>query len=316
MQILSIQNYQYNNFTKIQPQATFGHGGKPITLEYVVKNRAQYLPERVLVEAKKVLADVSVAVKPTLLDLHKRIYAPLLECTTLDEAKAIFPEFEPMTDTVKFKRVSKFSKDFYNKTDSNFALKMLQEVWANAKSMEQIAKDFGMNSRTTLVWPLQQINFISIGPKYINLLRASDAEGNKVIAAKTTAWNQLHPDLMQKKNKHAAQACKTEEYRQAQRERMLEYDLNHPERAQKISEFGKEMWSKAPEVRKAMSDFFAKEPPEVRRLLAKRSNGYPLRTAERRIIKGAYERFWQSHSELKEVLSNARKEVAEARKNK
>ena len=35
---------------------------------------------------------------PTLMQLHKEIYAPLMECKTLDEAKKIFPEFAGMKD--------------------------------------------------------------------------------------------------------------------------------------------------------------------------------------------------------------------------
>ncbi len=306
MQIFSIQNYSNNSYSlKSKSQPTFEKGGKTLTLEYIVSKHEKLIPERVLLKAKEVLAKTWQK-KPTLIDIHKETYAPLLSCNTLDEAKALFPEFSEMAEKVVYKRKSRFAKEFKERTDENFALKMLQEFWAKLKTKEEIAQDFGMTSRTTLEWPLEQIGFVSYPSNYKTILRASDPEGNKIITGKTKLYNQLHPDLMYAHNKKAAQACKTPEYREAQRQRMLEYDSKHPERIQKISEHSTIMWQEAAEVRKEMSEYITKnEPIEVRRIFAKKIKGIPLRAAEYRMVRGAYSRFWEANPQLRQNLSEA-----------
>lgn len=300
-----LYNYVNIHTQNTVSQPTFEKGGKPITLEYVVEKHPHLLPERVLVKAKEALAR-SWQKMPTLMEIHREIYAPLLACTTLEEAKALFPEFSEMTEDVIFERNSRYAKEFKERTDKNFALKMLQEFWAKLKTKEEIAKEFGMTSRTTLEWPLKQIGFVSYLPNYKTLLKSSDPEGNRIIAGKTTAYNQLHPDLMYAHNKKAAQACKTPEYREAQSQRMHDHDSTHPERVQKISEHSTIMWAEAPEVRQAMSDYIQlNEPIEVRRIFTKKIKGIPLRAAEYRIIRGAYNRFWSANPEQKRNLSEA-----------
>ena len=284
---------------------SFQHGGKPITLDYVVQKHHKIIPERVLKSAKEFLATSAKGVYPSLYEIHKKIYEPLLKCKTLDEAKAIFPEFSLIKNEVVFSRKTRYAREFAERTDGNFVLKMLQRVWAEMKSQSEIAEELGMTSSSSLAWPLKQIGFVSYSPNYKTLLKASDEEGNKVIAAKTTAWNAAHPDLMYKKNKYAAQFCKTDEYKQKLSETMKAYYMEHPENIEQKSRISKEMWERVPEIRKAMSDFIKNEPIEIRRLFSKKIKGYPLRSEEYLIIKSVYERFWQKYPMFKEKLSEA-----------
>ncbi len=71
------------------------------------------------------------------------------------------------------------------------------------------------------------------------------------------------------RNRHAAQFCKTEEYRSAQRARMIEYDKLHPERREKISEFDKRTWDLCPEIKEAMTQFAMSEAAYVRAIVMK-----------------------------------------------
>ena len=308
MKINNIQNYSYYRRNDYNSSLTFEASGKPLTLKYIVEKRENLLPIRVLEGAKKCLLDSSLKTK-SLLDLHKEIYAPLLECKTLDEAKKLFPEFESLKEEIKFKRPnSLYAKSFMERTENeNFALKMLQDIWGNLKNKDDIAKELGMNSRSSLDWALGQINFVPISSSYKKLLLASDVEGNKTIADKTRAWNALHPDLMYVHNKNAAQGCKTAEYRQAQSKRIKEYDKEHPERREKISATLKEGWQKCPEVRKAMSEFSKKESTFLKRALVKKTTNKNLTEEEKRVIAGFYRRFWDAHPELKAVYAEARK---------
>lgn len=308
MRINCIQNYSFYNQNNFNKSLSFEASGKPLTLKYVVEKRSNLLPTRILDSAKKCLLDSSLKNK-SLLALHKEIYAPLLECKTLQEVKSLYPEFENITDEIKFKRPkSIYAKLFMERTENeNFALKMLQEIWANLKNKDEIALDLGMNSRSSLEWALGQINFVPLSSSYKKLLLASDVEGNKAIADKTTAWNSLHPDLMYAHNKKAAQGCKTEEYREAQSKRIKEYDNEHPERREKISITLKKGWQKCPEVRKAMSEFSKNESYFLKNALGKKTANKKLTEGEKRAIASFYKRFWDAHPELKAVYSEARK---------
>ena len=308
MRINCIQSYSLYNQNNFNKSLSFEASGKPLTLKYVVEKRSNLLPTRVLESAKKCLLDLSLKTK-SLLALHKEIYAPLLECKTLNEVKRLYPEFEDITNEIKFKKPkSIYAKLFMERTENeNFALKMLQEIWANLKNKDEIALELGMNSRSSLEWALGQINFVPLSSSYKKLLIASDVEGNKTIADKTRAWNALHPDLMYAHNKKAAQGCKTDKYREAQSKRMKQYDKEHPERREKISKTLKEGWQKCPEVRKAMSEFSKKESSFLKGALCKKTANKKLTEEEKRALAGFYKRFWDSHPELKAVYAEARK---------
>lgn len=309
MQISPITQFNFNKIEKPSIQPSFECRGKPITLEYIVEKRSYLLPERVLKMVKEELAK-GVSKLPSLMEIHKSIYEPLLRCKTLEEAQSqeMFPEFKNIKNEVVFERNTRYAREFQERTDSSFALKMLQEFWANLKTKEQIAKELGMTSRTSLEWPLKQINFVSYPANYKTLLLASDSEGNKKIASKTTAWNALHPDLMYARNKHAAQACKKESYRKAHSIRIKEYDKNHPERREKIALASKESWERCPEVRQAMAEFAKHESGYIKKIIMKRFKGEVLTKNELRTSKGFFKRFWQTYPELKSVFSKARKQ--------
>lgn len=312
MKIESIRLISTDNNIKKMPSTTFEAGGKPISLKYVVEKRAYLLPERILDAAKTILKSATREL-PSLLELHKEIYAPLLNCKTLEEVKNLFPEFSAMQEEVIFERNTRYAKEFKERTDKNFALKMIQEYWGNLKTKDEIAKEFGMLNRTSLDWPLQQINFVGFHPNYKTLLKSSDEEGNRIIASKTTAWNTLHPDLMHKKNKHAAQGCKTDEYKKAQSARMYKYDKEHPERREKITATLKSAWERCPEVRTAMAEYALTCPLFIRRIVLKRYKGQQLTDYENKISKGFFKKFWETHPELKKVLSDAFKKNSDSK---
>ena len=127
MRLISIP-YSLNsyNLSKTQNQPNFEAKGKPISLEYIVENRSNLLPPRVLEKAQSILRNGRESLK-SLKELHLEIYSPLLECKTLNEAKFLYKEFENMDEEVVFQRNSRYAEKFKNHTDKNFALKMLQE---------------------------------------------------------------------------------------------------------------------------------------------------------------------------------------------
>ena len=304
MKIDFIQNNSTNAAKTYKNRVSFQSGGKPITLQYILQNRTNLLPPRILEQVKNTVRRVSSCEMPSLLELHKKTYSPLLACKTLDEVKQLYPEFSEIKEDVVFLRDSVYAKEFKAKTDKNFVLKLLQEYWVQLKTKDEIARELGMNSRSSLEWALKQIGFVSYPHNYKTLLKASDKIGNDEIAAKTRAWNKAHPDEMYARNKHAAQGCKTPEYRAAQSQRIRKYDAEHPERKEKISQSLTYAWEICPELRSAMLAMLA-ENRYTGIIFSKKRQGIKLTDSQHRMIQGFFKRYWDSHPEFKTIFSQA-----------
>ncbi len=311
-----VSSVQYSPYSSIKfNQKPAFTGGKPIDLYYILEKRSNLLPERILKKVRRIV-DKGTKPLPTLKEVHLKTYAPLLECKTLDEAKSLFPEFSGMKEAhISFKRYSNNIKKLVagGYLEDNFSLKILQEFWGKLKSQDEVAKEMGLDGRTSLAWVLQKIGFVNYNTNYKTLLMASSPDSRAKIAAKTMAWNAAHPDLMRARNKHAAQFCKTPEYRKAHSQRMKEYDKLHPERIKKIREFDKAVWEKIPEVRAAMTQFAQEQSTFTRLVIRKEIQGNLLDAREARAKKGFYKKFWQAHPEMLKRYKEAHKLVREER---
>lgn len=315
MYISSLQSVYFGNYHKNQTFRPTFEGRKIIDLNYVIKNRSELLPKRVCDKVNEIINSDSGKM-PTLKQVHSEIYEPLMKCQTLEEAKELFPEFTEIKSADKvFKRntgnIRKLTLNGY--LNENLSLKLLQEVWVKLKSQDEIANELGLRNRSSLGWILKKINFKNYSSNYRTLLISSDPEGRAVIAAKTTAWNACHPDLMQKKNKYAAQFCKTAEYRKEHSNRMIDYDKLHPERKEKIREFNLAVWKKVPEIRKAMSNFARSQDSFTKLVISKEISGINLSPCENRIKKSFYKKFWRENPEFKKLYKEAYKQVREER---
>ena len=258
-------NNNYHNSKLDSPLVNFGAGGNPLKLKYIVENRSYILPERVLNEAKRILAEESSEKLPSLLEIHKKIYQPLLQCKTLEEVQALFEEFANVKENVNFIRNNYYKRAFEEKTKKEpFALKMLKEYWGELKTIKEISESLGMRNRASLDWPLEQINFPKFHNQYRNLLLASDKEGTKVLA-----------------------------------KRITDHDKQDGSRREKITKALQARWLSNPDVRQAMSEFASTEDPCFRKVLDKISAGKPLTEAEKRMNKGFFKRFWDKNRHLK-----------------
>jgi len=305
---MQVNYFSYNTNPYVNNSSSvpaFGAKGKPISLKYIMEKRSHFLPKRVK-EAVQKLIDTRKDEGVSLLDVHRELYGPILSCPNLAKVRKLYPEFNDVLPTVPCKRNSVNSK---GRTMENFGLKVLQEYWGNLRTKDEIAGMVGMKNRSTLDFSLKKINFVGYDNNYKTLINASDAEGNKIIADKTKAWNQANPELRRELNKHAAQGCKTDEYRQAQSVRMHEYDEAHPERRQKISQKSKQMWDRCPDVKQAMYEFCQTQSAYLTCILAKHAKKQQLTESERLALNGFYKKFWLAHPEMKIRLSMALSEV-------
>ncbi len=289
----------------------------PIDLVYILSKHSDYLPERVLLEAKKLVKENPQHL-PTLKEVHLKAYSPLRECKTLQEAQEQFPEFRNVLNANEvFPNPRGNIKKLHQNgvLNEDLTLRLLREFWCDLKTQDEIAKELGLRDRAALGWVLKKINFVSGATNYKTLIKASDPDDRAVIAAKTTAWNALHPDLMRAHNKHAAQGTKTESYRKQQSVRIKEYDVTHPERKQKISNFGKEVWARIPEVRAKMSEFMQTLDDFSRSIVVKKMQGIPLSEYEGRVRTTVFKKFWAAYPDCLEAYRKACQEVSASRKN-
>ena len=302
---MKVTNNNTYNYSKPIEKPAFGKGGKPITLQYVIEKRSYLLPERVRIAVDELLKDSAIKL-PSLLEVHKITYAPLMACKTLEDAKELYPEFNSVKDSVEFSRDTVYSERFKERTDDNFPLEMLKKFWAELKTKDAMANDLGMKSRNSLQWALDKIGFVSYAPNYKILLKASDEAGNREIMMKTKIWNSEHPEEVQLRNKVAAQGCTTPEYRAAQSKRVQDYDVQNPERKEKISRYAKRVWELCPDVKEAMANFAQNESKYVRSLIVKKCRGGLLSEDESKTIQSFFKRFWRANPECKESYTRAR----------
>lgn len=293
------------NYSKQTNSPSFGKGGKPITLQYVIENRSYLLPERIRAIVTELMKQSNVTL-PSLLEVHKITYAPLMACKTLEDAKKMFPEFATVKDKVEFTRDSVYSERYLERTQENFGLDMLKKFWAELKTKDSMANELGMKGRNSLQWALDKIGFVSYSSNYKTLLKASDEAGNREIAAKTKAWNSEHPNAVKAHNKIAAQGCKTPEYRAAQSQRIRKYDAQNPARRAKISEYTKRVWELCPDVKEAMAEFAKNESAYLRGLITKKCRGEILSAEESKFVQAFYKRFWRANPECKYSYARAR----------
>lgn len=246
--MITVNSFRLNPYTIPQRQKTepsFEGRKVPIDLDYVLKERAHLLPQRMLEKVQSIVATKPEKM-PTLKEVHKATYAPLLDCETLEEAQKLFPEFEGVKEaTVSFKRITGNIKKLKEGgfLEEGFSLKILQEVWANLKSQDEIAQELGLKNRNAITWVLQKIGFVNYDTNYKTLLMASDPDSRAVIAGKTIAWNASHPDLVKARNTKAAQGMKKPENREAHSKRMKQHFVDHPERREQVSENSKKYWA-------------------------------------------------------------------------
>ncbi len=310
MQIYS----NYHTYQTISDSPSFG-AAKDITLKYVVSKYPHILPERVFEAAKQIINSVPKAKRPTLYELHLELYKGLLECKTLDEARNMFPEFREVLDASIFKHSR--SKHLKNLTVplEDMSLRVLQDYYGRLLPQQEIGINLGFASKSAFDWFKDKIRFLPFKKNYLTLVYSSNESKNAVIAEKTRAFNRKNPERMLEHNRQAAQSNKSSEYRKAQSQRIKQYDNENPERRSKIGKFTKEVWSRLPHIRKAISQEMAHF-PGMDRIIAKRMSHEPYTEQEKRLNKGFFKFFWRKYPDYKEEYAQMSRTVSNERKNK
>lgn len=228
---MSIQfsTHNYCNSNKYYPNFS---GARDINLKYIYDKRLRLLPQRMRVKVANAVENNGDIFEP-LRDIHLRTYAPLLECKTLGKAQNMFYEFrEVLPANVVIQHKSPNIKKIMESVKlEDLSLVLLKERWGNLKTLDEIAKQFGLKSRSAIAWLMDIIRIPDFGANYHRLLSSTDETLNKKIAQKTKDYNAAHRAYVIQRNR--------------------ELSAKNKELNRQISQMA---WDRLPHIKEAMSE--------------------------------------------------------------
>jgi len=294
-------------FNSIKNNGLQFKAAKDLHLGYIARKRAHLLPERVLnrVNAYVAFETSNTAKLPTLRQVHNDTYEALMNAKTLEEVKSasMYPEFMEVRNLAELPYRFSRSKKLIEKQMplEEFALDCLKKIWSG-QMMDDISKGYGFKTRDVFTNLCDNLNIPRPPKNYNVLLKASEEEGNSIIAEKTMRHiEQCKKNLSKAKNKHLAP-----EAIEKQAESMREFYRSNEESRKRIGETSQLTWELCPGIRLAFHDFTEAQTPYVRKVISKQKAKQPLTDTEKRVISSFNKRFWEKHAYLKEDYSRAR----------
>lgn len=301
-------NILNTNYAKRQ-NINFG-AASDITLEYVMKNHAKYLPPSMLKEISSLVKTPSVD-KPKLYELHNQVYKRLFDARSLDEVKSAYTEFSDVLDisTLKDNRSKAIKAVKETMPLEKFTLEYLKKLFSPT-SQDELVKQFGFTNRSLLAWLNEKLNIKKLTGTYIKLLQMSDEKENNRISSLSRKALFADPKVQKFRLERAAEAHRTAEYREKKRQEMVSFYKRNPEMAEKVGIISQRTWDSCPEIKEAMSEFVKTLSPFERKVISKKRSEQTLSDEEKRIAKSFYKKFWETHPELKELYKVRRLEIA------
>ena len=195
--------------------------------------------------------------KNTLIDVHKKYFSSLEECTTLSEIKSRFKEFKDVisSEDVEIKEgsfIDRFKKgefEYFDK-DEDLSVQLIKLYWGDGFSLPDLKK---YTDGLDLYHTLLKLNIPRSSQSYGHILKLSDAEYNsrlvKEMAEKRLAaldrkaqLQDGEPVYIPKKHRHLAF-----ETRKRISDSLIKYYEENPEATYRMSERQKEFFRENPE---------------------------------------------------------------------
>mgnify|MGYP003289486773 CR=1 FL=1 len=294
-------------FNSIKNNGLQFKAAKDLHLGYIARKRAHLLPQRVLnrVNAYVAFETGGTSKLPTLRQVHNDVYEALMSAKTLEEVKSasMYPEFIEVGNLAELPYRFSRSKKLIEKQMplEDFALDCLKKIWSG-KMVDDISKSYGFKTRDVFTNLCEHLKIPRPSRNYNTLLKASEEEGNSVIAEKTMRHiEQCKKNLSKAGNKHLEPEALAK-----QAESMREYYCCHPELREQKSEVMRLTWELCPEIREAYKAFLVKQPKYVHQVFSKVRRGAKLTEVEKRIRTTYYKMFWDAHPETRQVYAEAK----------
>ena len=275
-----------------------------------MRNRSYLLPARVQEAVSDILerggGGLPLKELPTLKEVHERTYAPLMQAESLEDARALFPEFSDVRDFTeiakKFIRSARVIGVRMKLED--FSLDCLKKIWSGMPQ-EEITKSYGFSCRDVLSKICKTLHIPKPEGNYLVLLKTSEEEGNRRVASVSKRYVEISLRNLELANK----ANRTPRARAKHAESMRRFYEEHPERREIISKISQAAWDKCPHIKQAMAVYTKFQPPSVIEAINRQKAGMKLTEDEICLVQDFYKRFWTKYSSLKEDYANARIEA-------
>ncbi len=297
------------NIQSVNQQAVNFSSASDISLKYILDKHSGYLPERMKKAMSEALKDSAENI-PAFYKLHEKVYKPLMEAQTLNEAKALYPEFSDVLELSDFASSrSKAVKAVKNKGIplENFTLEFLKKIFTPT-TQNDLVKEYGFTNRSLVSWLQQKLKIQKLPNVYLNLINMSNEEENCRIADISRKAMYARPkEMMDEIQAKIARHHRTQEYREKKRQEMIDFYKREHAHAQKLSKIGHLTWEKCPEIKLAMSEYTKNSSDYIKKILSKCQKHQKLSQNEKHYLKGYYKGFWDLHPDFAEKYTEMRK---------
>lgn len=175
-----------------------------------------------------------------LYQIHQEYYSDLLTCETLDEAKALYPEFENVLNAENLEdnkeksllnRIKQGEKE--GLSANNLSLKLLQSHYGNGAGVNSKDKNYGIDGKSIRSL-FSLLNIKELNKKYIMVMYREKPEYAEVISKRSLkAWQD--PEFRKGRSDDAKKRWQREDYRQGHIDAIKE-KWQDPEYRQQASE--------------------------------------------------------------------------------
>jgi len=281
------------------------------TLQYVLNKHSALLPKS-MKEAVTQLVYNPVFKMPTLEKLHHKVYEKLMSAKTLDEVKALYPEFSDVKDSSILKQSRSFAAKLIEKNMpiGEFSLAYLKDLYSLTPA-KAIVKKYGFTNRSLLQWLNKKLNIEKPKSNYYNIVSMSNEEKNNRASEMTRQFLKNNPDLHKKMLAKSAETHKTAAYREKKRQENIDFYKREPAARIRISKISQMTWDKCPQIKAALAEYTYEQQSILKKALKDRNERKILSQPQKRLIAGYYKHFWEAHPEFKEQYRQARLDVIE-----
>lgn len=299
-----------STFLYSMPNVSFT-GSKMISLqEQLEKVDYNAIPKRV---RDRIQDELEHGTTKNLYEIHTETYAPLLSCQTLDEAKAMFPEFQDVIDAKDLEEDKMFLTmrkikrgKFDNIKIEDLSLELLKSHYGRGLSPCHNKEAFFGFSKETVFNFLKAVNIERLDGQYLFLVSASspqrraknsaawtkekravrskqaiaewdDEEKRKALSDKKKQYYIDHPEAAQAHSERMTGRVETPEHKAKISKGMKRYHKHHPE----IAQLQQQAWFEHADIIQAMKKIAETEFPYLKSIFYKRANGIPLTQSDK-----------------------------------
>ena len=225
-----------------------------VNLDKLAKKDPNVYPKNVREWAGMILEEGNKD-KETLISVHKKLYASIKDCFSLDELKAKFPEFSDVKSAseVEFREgtladdLLKGKIEFFN-TEEDLSLQIIKLYWGEGFSLNDLKAYTGGKDLNAI---MNKLNIPKVHRQYGYVLKFSDPEYNERLTKQMTLKRQETLDIKAQQQEgepvHIKRGPLSAEHRQHISEGLIKHYIEHPESIFAISQRQKKYFEDNPD---------------------------------------------------------------------